>query len=379
MRQGIILVLWFIFGSLLLPPIWDRIMSAAPEVAWRGLILAFVCISVALVVLNDWSYPRLIGNKRPLFSTVVIGLCAAVVAGSAWWLFVGSQSKPAPQASAGMPRFDGEQAFAYMRPQPAETPDGRVRLAIWNRGNQVLSGVRVRMFETDPDVFATVEPVELQIGTLPGGRIEGTSLSIVPFNGKSFRLYRFEIISESVSVDQTLLFRYNERLKTLDDMTTVTHLPSRIVDGRLQILLHQDWHEWTPPIETNDPEAKEKRGAYADFMKNVDETWLSAISRKPDLDQRLASLEHAMNLIRPFIPKTRDEWNRDLQSFKSLAFRVSTDPHPRSADVMRQEGIDFAVFKQNFQEGIYVALFPGARPFERVTKDDVKSIRMGRD
>lgn len=119
----------------------------------------------------------------------------------------------------------------------------------------------------------------------------------------------------------------------------------------------------------------ERRAAYADFMRRVDETWVSAIGRKADLDQRLAELEHAMNLIGPLIPSVRDEWNRSLQDFKKFAFSVSKDRPPRTAEVMRDRGIDFAVFKQNFQEGLFFALF-GGTTFKRVSREDVKSVEM---
>jgi hypothetical protein len=362
---------WFALATGAIVGVWW--WSMTPNSANLTLMIGVFCLSLG-TFLYPWVSSQH-GSVRILWTVAVFCVASLAVNYTLW--------SSTPKAQPAPAVVEGNPGFAYMRPQPPEA-DGRVRLAIWNKGDKPLTGVRVRMFETvlDPNVPISEKefiPQELQLGTLAPDHVEITPWSIYPFDGKTMRMYRFEIISETVSVEQELRFRHNERIKSLDDMTRVEKIPKMMGEGKREYLVNQDWHEWTPPFETNDPDAKEKRGLYADFMKHVDETWLSAVARKPDLDQRLVALEHTMNLIGPFIPQTREEWHRNLQDFKSFAFRVSSDQHPRSADLMRREGIDFAVFKQNFQEGIYFGLFPGGPPFKRVTRDDVKSVQMGRD
>lgn len=255
----ITIALWF--GATMLTAWLDRReMSDRALALWTITSYGVAVVVSALVYrqelkrLFEGGYERL---SLSLIAAIVFGaLVGGIGAGWVYLNLIGPDTQESPKHSeagaTGSPLAranDG--SFAYMRPQPPE-PDGRVRLAIWNRSDTPLGGVRVRMFETVLAPNAPLSekefiPTELQIGTLAANHLELTPLSIYPFDGKTIRMYRFEIISEGLSVKQDLLFRYNDRIKSLDDMTTVTHLPAKVIDGKLQFLINQDWHEWTPP------------------------------------------------------------------------------------------------------------------------------------
>jgi hypothetical protein len=78
-----------IFGALLLPTIWDRIMSSAPPWAWNALAFAFVLVGVALLILSNPIWPRLKqAGQYPITATAVVALVLAVLGASAFWFFV---------------------------------------------------------------------------------------------------------------------------------------------------------------------------------------------------------------------------------------------------------------------------------------------------
>jgi hypothetical protein len=89
MRQTAITILWGICLVLLIPPIWDRFMSSAPGWAWQALAFAFVILTIAVVLMLDPIWSRLTAPRQFwIASTVIVGLAAGAVVGSAWWIFV---------------------------------------------------------------------------------------------------------------------------------------------------------------------------------------------------------------------------------------------------------------------------------------------------
>jgi hypothetical protein len=88
MRQAIAGVLLAVFG-LLLPVVLDRIMSAAPEWAWRVASFLCVLVGVLVVLVSDPIFTRVRSPRlNPVSSTLIVALTAAFVVGAAWRIFV---------------------------------------------------------------------------------------------------------------------------------------------------------------------------------------------------------------------------------------------------------------------------------------------------
>ena len=88
MRQTIVGVLLAAFG-IFLPLSLERLMSSAPEWAWRSASFVCLLIGLLLVLLSSPAFTRL-SNPRvyPLSSTLIVSLAAAVLIGGAWRLFI---------------------------------------------------------------------------------------------------------------------------------------------------------------------------------------------------------------------------------------------------------------------------------------------------
>lgn len=102
MRQIALTALgWFIF-SLVVPSIWERAMSSAPEWVYRVVVCAVAVAALGLIVFSDPVYERLSRPAtHPVVSTVLIVVLGGALLGSLWWAMVvapqqGSQRAPTP-------------------------------------------------------------------------------------------------------------------------------------------------------------------------------------------------------------------------------------------------------------------------------------------
>lgn len=124
-------------------------------------------------------------------------------------------------------------------------------------------------------------------------------------------------------------------------------------------------------VRLSDATEQEKRRLYADFMKLLEESWMTGLRRqRPVLEEKLRSLEHTMNLINPFIPATRGQWNNTLQDFRLFVELTATDRVNRSEALMADRVKEYSAYRANFQNGLYYELF-GGEPWKPVTKAEV--------
>jgi hypothetical protein len=97
--QSLLAVLLFLFATLLLPHIWGRLMSNAPEWAERIVQFAFILVSVSMVLLSDPVLARLKApNQHRVASTLIVSAATALVFGACWWLFIAAP-KPVPKVA----------------------------------------------------------------------------------------------------------------------------------------------------------------------------------------------------------------------------------------------------------------------------------------
>lgn len=122
-------------------------------------------------------------------------------------------------------------------------------------------------------------------------------------------------------------------------------------------------------VSIPDSELEKRRVLYADFMKQMEESWMAGLRRQKQLEEKLIALQHTMNLIDPLIPAVRVEWNNTLQDYKVFLQSVSGDKPNRSDELMSDRVREFSMYRVNFQNGLFSALFGG--DYHAVKKEDV--------
>jgi hypothetical protein len=117
MRELISAFLLFVFSTLLLPHLWSRYMSNAPEWVEQAIATISIILGVVLLLSTDWATSRLTAPKQhPLSSLLIVGLSGAAIFCS-FWFFVIAPRMP----SSTPPRAAGEQAGqASPGPPPLE-------------------------------------------------------------------------------------------------------------------------------------------------------------------------------------------------------------------------------------------------------------------
>lgn len=89
MRQTAVGIFAYIVLNLLVPSLWDWLMSSAPPVIGRVIIFAGAVVCLALVAFSNPVYRRLISpGTYPISSTALVVVLVATLVGTAWWQFV---------------------------------------------------------------------------------------------------------------------------------------------------------------------------------------------------------------------------------------------------------------------------------------------------
>jgi hypothetical protein len=133
MRQIVFLVCAYIVLNLLIPHLWEWIMSTAPPWTMKWIIFAAVVLVLACVVFTDPVYSRLTKPaSNPISSTLLFVMLLAASGATAWWQF------------AVVPTKEERTSSGRLATSPSPSPDSLDLSKAWIAAKLEIESVGAR-------------------------------------------------------------------------------------------------------------------------------------------------------------------------------------------------------------------------------------------